>query len=80
MARHWTPEERDRQRELIAQQKPWLTTTGPRTPEGKARVSRNAFKGGGWRQARTLAKELSAVLRRQRTALRDLGMQRVRKG
>lgn len=30
----------------IQRWKPWEKSTGPKTPEGKAVVSRNAFKGG----------------------------------
>ena len=36
--------------------------TGPRTPEGKAMVSRNAWKGGHRAQLRALSKELNAEL------------------
>ena len=28
------------------ERKPWESSTGPRTPEGKARSSQNSFKGG----------------------------------
>lgn len=49
MARQWTAEERQRQRELINRVKPWEKSTGARTPEGKARSAKNAYKGG-WRQ------------------------------
>ena len=38
----WTLERRQRQREIIAQTKPWQKSTGPRTTEGKARSSQNA--------------------------------------
>jgi len=38
----WTPERRARQREIIRKNKPWLKSTGPRTPEGKAVSSQNA--------------------------------------
>ena len=46
MANGWTQERRQRQRELIQNWKPWLKSTGARTPKGKARSSRNAYKTG----------------------------------
>lgn len=33
-----TPEERERHRQVAHQYQPWLHSTGPRTPEGKARI------------------------------------------
>jgi hypothetical protein len=59
MANGWTPERRARQAELIRHWKPWEKSTGPQTPAGKAKVSRNAFKGG----LRELLRELSRALR-----------------
>lgn len=41
----WTPERRAKQAEAIRRWKPWEKSTGPRTPEGKARSSRNADRG-----------------------------------
>lgn len=38
----WTPEAREKQRQLIQSWSPWETSTGPTTPEGKAKASRNA--------------------------------------
>jgi hypothetical protein len=38
----WTPERRARQAAMIHTWAPWTASTGPRTPEGKARSSRNA--------------------------------------
>jgi len=46
MANGWTSERRSWQAQLIHKWRPWERSTGPRTPEGKARVSRNADKGG----------------------------------
>ena len=66
MASGWTTERRARQALLIRTWRPWEKSTGPRTDEGKARASRNAFKGGQWREVRELAKALSALLREQR--------------
>ncbi len=60
MANGWTPERRAQQSELIRLWKPWDRSTGPRTLEGKARVSRNAYKGG----TRALLRELARLLRR----------------
>ena len=40
--RHWTPEDRARQADLIRTQKPWEKSTGPKTERGKRASSRNA--------------------------------------
>jgi len=42
----WTPERREKMRTLIHSWAPWQHSTGPRTPEGKARVARNGWRGG----------------------------------
>ncbi len=44
MANGWTDERRAKQAAAIRRWKPWQQSTGPRTPEGKARSSRNAFR------------------------------------
>jgi hypothetical protein len=54
----WTPERRSRQSEAIRRWKPWERSTGPRTSEGKARVARNPYKGGGRARLRILARLL----------------------
>ena len=59
--RHWTPEQRQRQSELIRNWKPWERSTGPKAPEGKAAVSQNGYKGG----IRQELGELSKVLKEQ---------------
>ena len=46
MANGWTPERRARQAGLIRDWKQWERSTGPHSDEGKARTSRNGFKGG----------------------------------
>jgi hypothetical protein len=53
-----SPEQRRLQSERIRRCKPWLKSTGPRTAKGKARSSKNAFKGGYRQQFRTIAKAL----------------------
>ena len=50
---------RKRQSELIRRWRPWERATGPRTGEGRARVSRNAYKGG----VRLLLRQLAQLLR-----------------
>jgi hypothetical protein len=65
-ANGWTPERRVRQREMIQRWRPWKHSTGPRSTEGKAKVSRNAGKGG----EREVLRMLSRALREQREALR----------
>lgn len=37
----WTPETRERQRQVINAVKPWEHSTGPRTPYGKTQSARN---------------------------------------
>lgn len=73
MARHWTPEERQRQAQLIRQWQPWSKSTGPRTNEGKAASSKNAFVHGG-RSAEWLEsmKSVRTLLREQRKMLQSM--------
>ncbi len=66
MATTWTPERRARQAELIRQWKPWAKSTGPRSLDGKERVSRNAWTGGHRAQLRELTKEINAEVRAAR--------------
>jgi hypothetical protein len=56
MANGWTPERRARLAEQIGNRKPWERSTGPKSADGKARVSRNAEKGGKRQWLRQLAK------------------------
>lgn len=42
----WTTEARAKQSALLTARQPWRASTGPRTTEGKAKVARNADKGG----------------------------------
>ena len=64
--RTWTPEQRQRQRELIQQWKPWEKSTGAKTPEGKKRSSQNAFKTGKSLEVRELIKCLNGLMREQK--------------
>jgi hypothetical protein len=55
----WSPERKAKQSHAIRQWQPWTKSTGARTSQGKAVVSRNAFKGGHRPHLRQLAKDLS---------------------
>ena len=68
MASSWTPERKARQAALIRTWNPWQQATGPRTPEGKANASRNAYKGGHW----LMLRELSGMVNAEIKAGRDL--------
>ena len=65
----WTPERRAQQAARIREQKPWLQSTGPKSAAGKATVSRNAFKGGYWRQLRDITRRLNKGLQEQQRLL-----------
>ena len=66
MATTWTPERRARQAELIRTWQPWAKSTGPKSPEGRQRVSRNAWTGGHRAQLRELLKMVNAEVRASR--------------
>ena len=65
MASGWSAERRRRQAKLIHGWKPWRRSTGPRTAAGRARVSRNAYKGG----TRQMLRALRRLLREHRNVL-----------
>ena len=64
----WTTERRQRQSQLIKQWQPWEHSTGARTAEGKAKVSRNAFKGG----FRATLQCMASLLREQKKFISDI--------
>lgn len=59
MSHGWTPERRARQAQAIRRWRPWEQSTGPVSEQGKAIVSRNAWKGG----ARPMLRKLAKLLR-----------------
>lgn len=65
-ARNWTLEQRQRQSEAIRQWKPWKHSTGPRSIEGKAKVARNAFKGGALIKLRKAIKGMNQFMYAQK--------------
>ena len=68
MAYEWTQEQRNRRAEAIKKWKPWEKSTGPRTPDGKAKVATNAYKGGINQELRQLAK----LLRESKSIITEL--------
>ena len=69
---YWTEERRQEQRERIQASKAWLKSTGPITAKGKATVSRNAFKGGVVSNINKLVKQVNAMVKEQREALKRI--------
>lgn len=65
----WTTERRQRQAEAIKSWKPWEQSTGPKTPEGKAAVSRNPWRGGHRQQLRELIRMVNDEVRQSRDLL-----------
>jgi hypothetical protein len=72
MATTWTPERRAKQSALIHTWKPWSKSTGPKSPEGKAAVSRNAWSGGHRPMLREMSRMLSAGLERNQELLESV--------
>ena len=76
MANGWTPERRARQAELIRSWKPWEKSTGPKTPDGKAKAARNGDPGGVLAEARADVRNLrhwaNELLREQRELMKLL--------
>lgn len=64
--RNWTPEQRQRQRELIHRWKPWEKSTGAKTQEGKAKSAKNASKGDTSLEIRKIFKVLNYLLNEQK--------------
>ena len=58
-----------KQAELIKKWQPWLSSTGPRSTEGKERVSMNAWRGGHRQEWRELSKMLNAELKQAKKRL-----------
>ena len=56
---------------MIQTWQPWKQSTGPRTAEGKAKSSQNAFKG----DTRPLLRMIDRVLRKQQQALDELSIE-----
>ena len=61
MATGWTPERRARQAEAIRRWRPWEQSTGPRSANGKRRVSLNAWKGGERERLRAISRALREI-------------------
>lgn len=68
----WTQEARQRERDRINQTKPWLKSTGAKTPEGKKISSQNAYKGGLTAQLKALNMQVKSLLKEQNEALRRI--------
>jgi hypothetical protein len=68
--RNWTPEQRQRQRELIQRWKPWEKSTGAKTVRGKSKSSKNAVKNGESVKIRQFIKEVNRLLREHRKLLK----------
>ena len=68
MANGWSLEQRARQSNLIQSLGPWEQSTGQCTDEARARVSRNGYKGGVWREVRNVTRYVNAALRDHRAA------------
>ncbi len=59
-----TPKQKQLQRERINRVKPWLKSTGPKTPEGKAISKMNALKTDA--ELHWLIKEYEELMRQQK--------------
>ncbi|MDJ0634671.1 MAG: hypothetical protein QNJ34_15895 [Xenococcaceae cyanobacterium MO_188.B29] len=72
-ARNWTTEQKQQQSQLIQKWKPWKSSTGAKTPEGKARSSQNALKHGfRSREAIATQKKVNQHLRQLEQTIKDM--------
>lgn len=62
-ARHWTPEQREQQRQAIRRWKPWEQSTGPVSAQGKSASANNAHQADSMRAHRQELKMLRQALR-----------------
>jgi hypothetical protein len=62
MANGWTLSRRASQAERIRSWSPWMHSTGPKSPEGKARVARNGFRGAQRPAIRSLMRDIDKLL------------------
>ena len=68
MSYYRTPEHRALRAAMIRRWKPWEKSTGPNSDTGKAKVSRNAYKGG----ESVLMREIRQALREQAEMLKRI--------
>jgi hypothetical protein len=64
-------ERRAKQAELIKTWRPWERSTGPVSREGRAKVARNAWKGGHRQQLRELFSQVNAEIRAAKSLLKN---------
>ena len=69
-ARKWTMEQKLKQSEAIQRWKPWESSTGAKTDEGKLTVSKNAIKDGESLNHRKFVKDLNRLLGMQRNTIK----------
>ena len=65
----WTRDRKANQAVAIQSWKPWQRATGPKTPQGKATISRNAYKGGQRQELRNCVRVLKLGLATQKEFL-----------
>ena len=65
----WTPERRKRQIEAIRRWSLWGKSTGPKSPEGKAAVARNAWTVSHLPMLRKAVSQMNQVIRQQRKGI-----------
>jgi len=68
MSYYRTPEHRAMRAELIRRWKPWEKSTGPKSPEGKAKSAIRGYKGG----LRDQVRELSRLLKERAEELKRI--------
>lgn len=76
MSYYRTQEHKALRSALIKNWKPWEKSTGPKTKEGKERVSKNAYKG----NTRGKLRALSAFLKEQRDLIDHMTEQGITEG